>query len=139
MLDTDVVVAAMRSPGGASAALLRLLDEGQGSFGVSVALAFEYEAKCGLAVHYEAAGISREEADVFVTYLISRAEPVPIHYQWRPLLRDPGDEMVLEAAVNWGADGLVSFNQRDFGGAPARFGIRLMRPSAALRQLRGGV
>lgn len=126
----------MRSPGGASAALLRLLDEGHGRFGLSVALALEYESKCCLAAHYEAAGIGREDAEVFVTYLISRADPVSIHYHWRPLLRDPGDEMVLEAAVNWGADGLVSFNHRDFGGAPGRFGIELLTPGLALQRLR---
>lgn len=136
MLDTDVVVAAMRSPGGASAALLRELDAGRASFGLSVCLALEYEAKCCLPVHYQAAGITGEQAEAFVTYLLSRAQPVQIHYQWRPQLRDPGDEMVLEAAVNWCADALVSFNQRDFGDAPARFGIQLLAPGAALQQLR---
>lgn len=136
MLDTDVVVAAMRSPGGASAALLRLLEIGVGSFGVSVALALEYEAKCCMPAHYEAAGLSRRQAGVFVNYLVSRAEQVKIHYQWRPLLRDPGDEMVLEAAVNWQAVALVSFNQRDFGVAPERFGIELLTPGAALDRLR---
>ncbi len=136
MLDTDVVVAAMRSPSGASAALLRELDAGHGSFGLSVALALEYETKCCLEAHYQAAGISRDDAEEFVTYLVSRAQPVQIHYQWRPQLRDPGDEMVLEAAVNWHADALVSFNHRDFGVAPARFGIDLLVPAEALRQVR---
>lgn len=136
MLDTDVVVAAMRSPGGASAALLRALDAGRGSIGISVALALEYEAKCCLATHYEAAGISQSDAEAFVDYLIALAQPVQIHYHWRPLLRDPGDEMVLEAAVNGRADALVSFNQRDFGAAPTRFGIQLLLPAEALKQLR---
>lgn len=58
-----------------------------------------------------------------------------IWFQWRPQVRDPGDEMVLEAAVNGGAEALITFNQRDFGGAPARFGILLATPSQFLRSL----
>lgn len=53
-------------------------------------------------------------------------EPVTTHYLWRPQLRDPADEMVLEVAVNGRVDALVSFNHRDFGPAPARFGIALL-------------
>jgi predicted nucleic acid-binding protein len=56
-------------------------------------------------------------------------------FQWRPQVRDPADEMVLEAAVNGGADALVSFNRRDFGDAPARFGILLATPGQFLRSL----
>jgi predicted nucleic acid-binding protein len=43
------------------------------------------------------------------------AEPLKAHFLWRPQLRDPGDEMVLETAVNGQADTLVTFNVRDFG------------------------
>jgi hypothetical protein len=56
-------------------------------------------------------------------------------FQWRPQLRDPADEMVLEAAVNGHAQALVSFNLRDFGDAPARFGLALAAPGPFLRSL----
>jgi hypothetical protein len=56
------------------------------------------------------------------------AEPVKTHFLWRPQLRNPGDEMVLETAVNGRADTLVTFNVRDFGTVPARFGIEVMIP-----------
>ena len=52
-----------------------------------------------------------------------------------PQLRDPADEMVLEAAINGGADALVTFNRKDFGQVPARFGIALLPPQDALRRL----
>ncbi len=55
---------------------------------------------------------------------------------WRPTLRDAGDEMVLEAAVNGRADVLVTFNQRDFGSTPALFGIEVLLPREALRRIR---
>lgn len=60
---------------------------------------------------------------------------VESHFVWRPQLRDPADEMVLEAAVNGQADAIVSFNHRDFGTAPARFGLALLLPQDAFRRL----
>jgi len=54
---------------------------------------------------------------------------------WRPLLRDAADDMVLETAVNGGAETIVSFNLRDFGTAPRRFGIEVLRPGELLRRL----
>ena len=68
--------------------------------------------------------------------LLAMAEPVKTHFLWRPQLRDPGDEMVLEAAVNGRADALVTFNVRDFGTVPARFGIELIIPREAIGRIR---
>lgn len=62
-------------------------------------------------------------------------EPVGTRFLWRPQLRDPADEVVLEAAINGGADALVAFNRRDFGDAPDRFGIDLLSPRQALRRV----
>jgi len=64
------------------------------------------------------------------------AEPVKTHFLWRPQLRNLGDEMVLEAAVNGRADALVTFNVRDFGTVPARFGIELIIPREAIGRIR---
>lgn len=58
-----------------------------------------------------------------------------IWFLWRPLLRDPADEMVLEVAINGRADALVTFNRRDFGNAPARFGIEVLSPQEALKRM----
>ena len=68
--------------------------------------------------------------------LASAAEPVTIHYTWRPQLRDAGDELVLEAAVNGRADALVTYNVRHFAEAAARFGLRLARPVEVLEEIR---
>jgi predicted nucleic acid-binding protein len=135
-LDTDVVVAAMRSPRGASAAILRSLDRGRATLLLSVALALEYEATCQLAEHRLAAGLSAREVDVFLDALFALAEPVEMRFLWRPQLRDPGDEMVLETAVNSRATALVTFNQRHYGDLPGQFGIDLMTPGEAARRMR---
>ena len=136
MLDTDVVVAGMRSPTGASAALLRAAREGQATLVLTVALAMEYEAACSKAEHRIASGLSEGEADIFLTTLIALAELVETHFLWRPQLRDPGDEMVLEAAVNGRANALVTFNVRHFGTVPSHFGIEVLRPRDAIGRIR---
>jgi len=134
--DTNVVVAAMRSPTGASAALLRAARGRQITPLVNVALALEYEATCRLTEHRLAAGLTVAQVTVFVDATIAMAEPVESHYQWRPQLRDPSDELVLEAAVNGGTEAIVTFNKRDFGDAPARFGVVLLTPGEAIRRVR---
>lgn len=134
MLDTDVVVAALRSPKGASAELIRRIDSGKATLVLSVALALEYESQCMLAEHRLAAGLSETQVGVLVDGLIALAEPVQSFFRWRPQLRDPGDELVLEAAVNGRAAAIVTFNERDLREAQT-FGIAVIRPSEALRKI----
>lgn len=62
-------------------------------------------------------------------------KPVSTYFRWRPQLRDPGDEMVLEAAVNGRAEAIVTFNLRHYRAVPERFGIEIMRPAEALRRI----
>jgi putative PIN family toxin of toxin-antitoxin system len=135
VVDTDAVVAGLRSPSGASAAILLAAADGRVTLLLNVALALEYEATCLLAEHRLASGLSERQIGVFLDGLISLAEPVESHFLWRPQLRDPGDEMVLEAAVNGRADAIVTFNLRDYASAPSKFGIAVLRPRDALRRI----
>ncbi len=57
----------------------------------------EQEAVCCKPEHRLAAGLSERDVEIFLDAV---AEPVPTHFMWRPHLRDTGDEMVPEAAVN---------------------------------------
>ena len=136
MLDTNVVVAAMRSPTGASAALLRAARRAEIAILANVALALEYEATCRLAEHRLAAGLDLDQVGVFVDAVLAMAEPVETHFIWRPQLRDPADELVLEAAVNGRAAAIVTFNRRNFNVAPAGFGIDVLTPAEAIRRIR---
>jgi predicted nucleic acid-binding protein len=136
VLDTDVVVAAMRSPRGGSAELLRRIDNGKAIMLLSVALALEYEAICTLAEHRLASGLSASEAGIYVDGLIGLAEPVRAFFRWRPQLHDPGDELVLEAAVNGQADAIVTFNESHLREARSTFGIDVIRPAEALRRIK---
>ena len=129
-------MAAMRSPSGASAAIIRLARRGRVTLMVSVALALEYEAVCKRIEHQVAAELSEKEVNVFVDTIISMAEPVTMHFLWRPQLRDPCDEMVLEAAINGEVDALVTFNAKDFGDVPGHFGLELLLPRDVIMRMK---
>jgi putative PIN family toxin of toxin-antitoxin system len=136
VLDTHVMVAAMRSPRGASAEILWAARQGRVVLLASMPLALEHEAVCSRSEHRTAAGLSDREVQVFVTAIVGLAKPVDTHFFWRPQLRDAGDEMVLEVAINGRADALVTFNLRDFGPASTRFGVATLLPRKAVRRIR---
>lgn len=135
VVDTDAVVAAMRSPSGASAAFLRAARRGEVVLTATVPLAIEYEAVCSRPEHMAAAGLNVSALAIFLDALVALLEPAEVWFLWRPQLRDPGDELVLEAAVNGRAAAIVGFNARDFGTIPNRFGIAFLSPGEALRRL----
>jgi putative PIN family toxin of toxin-antitoxin system len=134
-MDTDVVVAAMRSPKGASAALLLATRFGRATLVLATALMLEYEAVCTLPEHRLASGLTSKEVGHFLDAIAYFAEPVEVHYRWRPMLRDPADEMVLETAVNGRAEAIVTFNRRDYADVTRAFGIRILLPAEALRTI----
>ena len=135
-MDTDAVVAAMRSPAGASAAIIRAVRQRQATLLLSVPLAMEYEAVCRRSEHREESGLSGQQVEIFLDAIIAMGEPVRTHFLWRPQLRDPNDEMVLEAAVNGRADVLVTFNVRDYGTTPAQFGVEVLLPREAIARIK---
>jgi len=135
-LDTDAVVAAMRSPTGASAAIVRAVRQKRATLLQSVPLAVEYEAVCRKSEHRTEARLSERQVEIFLDAIIAMGEPVPTHFLWRPQLHDPNDEMVLEAAVNGGADAVVTFNVRDYGAAAAQFGVEVLLPREAIARIK---
>ena len=131
-----MVVAALRSGRGASRQLLiGALDR---TFEVlaSVPLIIEYEAVLTRPEHLGASGLSSRQANEVLDALVKVSIPVSLRFLWRPRLKDPADEMVLETAVNGAADWLVIFNLRHLANAAREFGIRVMRPCDAWREVR---
>ena len=125
----------MRSPAGASACLVMAARHGRIVILANVALALEYEAVCRRPEHVAASGLSTSEMEIFLAAEIAMAEPVESHFIWRPRLRDPNDELVLEAAANGGAAAIVTFNKRDFGAIPLQFGVAVLTPREALERI----
>ncbi len=136
VLDTTVIIAALRSDRGASRLLLTQALHGEFALLASVPFMLEYEAVATRAEHLEAAGLSEEDVRAVLDALASVIEPVRLAFLWRPMLSDGDDDMVLETAVNGQADMLVTVNRRDFEPAVAAFALRLASPAEAVRRLR---
>ena len=135
MLDTDVIVAAVRSAEGASRALLEAIHAGRLVGLISVPLLLEYEAVLSRSDHLRVRGLSVNDVEAILDGLADVMEHVFLHYLWRPLLRDSDDDMVLETAINGRATAIVTFNLRDYGRWPESFGIKVLQPTDCLRRL----
>lgn len=82
-----------------------------------------------------ATGMSPPDVEGFLAAFASAAEPVELNFLWRPQLKDPADELMLEAAVNGRAAAIVTHNVTDFRSATERFGVATMTPAAFLKEL----
>jgi putative PIN family toxin of toxin-antitoxin system len=136
VLDTSVVVAALRTRLGAGNAVLRLVAQKRVAALATPPLFLEYEDVLKRPEHQLVHGLTPEAVDEFLAELAALLEPVEVHFQWRPQSRDPNDEMVLEAAINGQADALVTYNTKDFAEAGERFRISVLRPGDLLKKVK---
>jgi putative PIN family toxin of toxin-antitoxin system len=135
VLDTNVMVAALRSDRGASRRLLLEALDGGIEVIVSVPLMLEYEAVLTRPDQLSETGLTSKETNAVLDALASVAVPIQLRFLWRPQLRDPSDEMVLETAVNGRADRLVTFNLRHLRAPARRFGILAVTPPEAWKEV----
>ena len=136
VLDTSVIVAALRNRSGAGNAVLRLVATSRLTPLATPPLFLEYEDVQKRAEQRLAHGLAPEAIDKFLAELAALIEPVDVHFRWRPQLRDPNDEMVLEAAIHGRADALVTYNLADFAIASDRFKIPVLSPGDLLKKVK---
>jgi len=134
VLDTNVFVAALRSRRGASHRLLLLVGGPDFQINLSVPLVIEYEDVAKRMA--EEAGPTPADIDDIIDYLCSVARLREIHFLWRPVLKDSGDDHVLELAVEAECPVIITHDVRDFAGAE-RFGITAVTPGEFLKSIGG--
>jgi putative PIN family toxin of toxin-antitoxin system len=132
IIDTNVFVAGVRSRHGASFAVLHLALTDRIHFGVSVSLAAEYEDV--LIRHLEHTAFTAHEMDSFIDAIYYAANFIEVHYLWRPFLKDPDDDHVLEVAVAAQSKYIITHNLKDFEGI-GRFGIKALSPADYLKEI----
>src|SRR6266496_3036338 len=133
VLDTNVIIAALRSKRGASNKLLSLVGTSKFEIHDSVALILEYEDV--LQRQRTELGLSEDDVSIFIDSLCALAHHHKIYFLWRPLLRDVNDELVLELAVSANCEYILTHNIRDFKGSE-KFGIRAITPKEFLQVIR---
>lgn len=129
VIDTNVLRSALTSKNGASFKLLSLLAEERFSVSISTTLILEYEA----VLKREVANLDHRYIDDILDYICAVGEKEEIFFLWRPLLKDPNDDFLLELAVKANAH-IVTYNVKDFIQA-SRFGIRVLTPREFLGEI----
>ena len=132
VIDTNVLVAGLRSNRGSSYRLLDLVGTGRFEINLSVPLVLEYEDV--LIRELPSLYVERKVVDEIIDYHCRVARHHRIYFLWRPGLPDPKDEMLLELAVKARCDFIVTYNKKDFRGSE-RFGIKVVDPGEFLRQI----
>lgn len=130
VIDTNVIVSGLRSRRGSAFKLLTFIGKGQFDIHLSVPLVLEYTEV--LLRELPNLYLSREEVNDLIDFYCGVGVQHEIFFLWRPCLRDPKDEMVLELAVKAGCESIITYNTRDFAGVE-RFGLNLLEPSDFLR------
>ena len=132
VIDTNVVVAALRSQRGASYLLLMLLGSGKFETNISVPLALEYDDAGKRLVGEIPLTVS--DIDDILDYICSAANRRNVYYLWRPFLKDPKDDMILDLAVSSRCEAIVTYNKRDFEGSE-KFGIEILTAREFLKKI----
>jgi putative PIN family toxin of toxin-antitoxin system len=132
VIDTNVLVAALRSKRGASYRLLRSIGDARWQANLSVPLLLEYEDVVKRPV--SGISLSPREIDDILDFICAASNLREIFYLWRPVLPDPKDDFILELAVESASDFIVTYNLKDFAGAE-KFGIRALTPQEFLSRL----
>lgn len=133
ILDTNVLISALRSRRGASFELFRQIGDARWQLHLSTALLLEYEEVARReAQHF---WLNPEHIEEVLDYLSAKAHRHSITFRWRPLLVDPDDDFILELAVAAKAQYIVTHNLRNFAGAE-KFGIEAIAPAQMLLKLR---
>lgn len=132
VIDTNVLVAALRSRDGYAFRLLEKLGKDKFTVHLSVPLLMEYEEVLKRELPH--LRVSQKVVDDVLDYLSDVAEAHEIFFLWRPFLRDPDDDMVLEIAVKANCQYIITFNQRDFAGVE-QFSLEAVTPGEFLKRI----
>ncbi|MGV6853456.1 MAG: putative toxin-antitoxin system toxin component, PIN family [bacterium] len=131
VIDTNVIISALKSKQGTSHKLLLALPENKYLPCISVPLFVEYESvakRKGLVKH-----LNSEDIDAILDYVLSKSCIREVFYLWRPILKDPKDDLVLEVAVESQSKYIVTFNKKDFKGCE-KFGVKAVTPQEFMKK-----
>ena len=130
VIDTNVFISALRSNKGASYKLLSNIESEKFNVNISVPLIIEYESVAKRAN----INVSHKSIDDILDFICAHSIEREIHYLWRPFLKDPKDDMVLELAVESESDYIITFNIKDYRGVE-QFGVKIIKPKDLIEKI----
>jgi putative PIN family toxin of toxin-antitoxin system len=131
VIDTNVFVSAIKNDTGASFLLLSLIGKGEFELNISVPLMMEYESVAKRFLNQT--NLTRSYLNDILDYICLASNKHEINYLWRPFLKDPKDDFVLELAVKARSQYIITFNKKDFKNIH-QFGIKAMTPWEFLKE-----
>lgn len=135
VIDTNVILSALKSRNGRSNQLLRIIDTGKFDFAISVPLILKYESI--LKKHLDRSYYLEKDIDDFIDYLCYIGKKIKLFYLWRPYLKDPHDDHILEVAIHSNSKVIVTYNKKDFKEAE-HLGICSLTPAEFINKINGG-
>jgi len=133
VIDTNVLVAALKSSRGASFRLFQLIGQDKFSINISVPLILEYEEV--VKRQLDKIALNEEHIDNILDYICSVSHHRKIYYLWRPFLKDLKDDLVLELAIASESEYIVTSNKKDFARVPEKFGVGILTPKEFLLEI----
>jgi putative PIN family toxin of toxin-antitoxin system len=132
-IDTNVIFAGLTKQGGASGLVIDAWLAGLMTVYVSNALAYEYND----VLSRKLSEVRWLELQPVLAELIDRTQYTKIHFSWRPASPDPGDDLVIDCAMNAGAI-VITLNIRDFQNAKRSLGLQVMTPTEFINTVLSG-
>ncbi len=132
VIDTNVILAGLRSKNGASYKLLSILNDKRFQINISATLIFEYEEI--LKREKKQIGLTNEEIDEIINGICYIADHHDIFYIWRPLAKDKDDDFLIDLALKCQAQFIISYNDKDLRPIE-KFGVSILTPKQFLQLL----
>ncbi len=127
VIDTNVFISSLKSRKGASYKLLFETSRGKYEQCISPALILEYES----IAKREKLKLTFKQIDEIINMICSLSRKCEIYFLWRPFLKDPKDDFVLELAIESMSEYIITYNVNDFKGI-SKFGIKVITPKEFL-------
>ena len=134
VIDTNVILSALKSKKGKSNQLLKTIGTGKFDFAISVPLILEYESILKKYVNRDYYG--NDDIDDFINYLCYTGKKIKLFYLWRPYLKDPYDDHVLELAIHANSKCIITYNKKDFKEAE-QLDIVSLTPAEFMNEING--
>jgi len=133
IMDTNILFAGLYSSAGASFQILKRLYDREITPVISTTLLFEYEDV--LKREQTILELSHHQVDVILDNICALSYFQDIFFLWRPYLKDPKDDHVLEVAVASKTKTILTHNIKDFRETD-KFGIKAITPGQYLEAIK---